>query len=45
VQSDPQQTQPLQDPAVEGQMIDHLVRLMRECDAPVEQYERLGLAL
>jgi len=24
-------------------MIDHLVRLMKENDAPAEQYERLGL--
>lgn len=43
LQSDPQQMEPLQDAAVEQRMIDHLVRLMQECDAPPEQYERLGL--
>ncbi len=31
------------DPAIEQQMIDKLVRLMAENDSPVEQYERLGL--
>jgi arylsulfatase A-like enzyme len=43
VQNDPQQAQPLDDPQAEERMIAHLVRLMRECDAPREQYERLGL--
>jgi arylsulfatase A-like enzyme len=43
VRADPQQEQPLQDPAVEARMIAHLERLMRECDAPEEQWERLGL--
>ena len=41
--NDPDQTQPLDDPAVEQQMIDKMVRLMTENDAPLEQYERLGL--
>lgn len=41
--ADPKQQHPLQDPAVEKRMIDHLVRLMKECDAPPEQYDRLGL--
>lgn len=40
---DPHQEHPLDDPALEGRMIEHLVRLMKECEAPVEQYERLGL--
>ena len=43
VAADPQQTQPLDDPAVEQRMIEHLLRLMRENDAPADQYERLGL--
>ena len=43
LQTDPQQEHPLQDPAVEAHMIEHLVRLMRENDAPPEQFERLGL--
>lgn len=44
LEHDPQQMQPLDDPAVEQMMIDHLLRLMRENEAPVEQYERIGLA-
>ncbi len=43
VQSDPNQQTQLDDKGVEERMIGHLVRLMRECDAPAEQYERLGL--
>ncbi|MHB9026524.1 MAG: sulfatase [Armatimonadota bacterium] len=45
LQADPAQEHPLDDPAVESRMIDHLTRLMRENDAPEEQYERLGLPL
>jgi arylsulfatase A-like enzyme len=43
LQSDPKQETPLKDPAVEARMIEHAKRLMREVDAPAEQYERLGL--
>lgn len=43
VQTDPQQRQPLHDPAVEARMLGHLTRLMRENHAPPEQFERLGL--
>ena len=43
VENDPQQRQLLDDPEVERRMIAHIVRLMNECDAPAEQYERLGL--
>jgi hypothetical protein len=43
VQADPAQDHPLDDPAVEQRMVDHLVRLMRATDAPPEQYTRLGL--
>jgi len=43
LETDPHQQHPLDDPALEQQMIAHLVRLMQECDAPAEQYERLGL--
>ena len=43
VQADPQQTQPLNDPAIEKRMIEHLVREMKACDAPAEQFARLGL--
>jgi arylsulfatase A-like enzyme len=43
VQSDPQQTAPMSDSNVKAQMTAHLTRLLGECDAPSEQYERLGL--
>lgn len=43
LESDPAQEHPLDDPAAEKRMIDHLVRLMRENDTPEEQFERLGL--
>ena len=43
VENDPQQTRPVEDAAVEKKMIEHLSRLMKECDAPAEQWERLGL--
>ena len=43
LQTDPQQENPIRDNAVETRMRSHLVRLMRENDAPAEQFERLGL--
>ncbi len=43
LQADPGQEHPIQDAAIEARMVEHLVRLMRENDAPAEQYERLGL--
>lgn len=43
LQSDPKQEHPIQDPTVECRMTELLVRLMRENDAPDEQYARLGL--
>jgi len=42
-QTDPKQQNPLSDPEIEKKMIAHLVEAMRECDAPPEQFERLGL--
>ena len=41
--TDPKQERPLNDAKIEQRMIEHLVRLMRENDAPAEQYQRLGL--
>ncbi|MBZ0287482.1 MAG: sulfatase-like hydrolase/transferase, partial [Anaerolineae bacterium] len=41
--ADPQQQNPLRDPAVEARMIDLLMELLKASDAPTEQYERLGL--
>jgi hypothetical protein len=44
LQADPAQDQPLHDPVVEARMVQLLVQLMRENDAPPEQFVRLGLA-
>ena len=43
LQSDPQQEHPMDDPAVEARMAAHLIQLMQLCDAPAEQFARLGL--
>ena len=43
LENDPDQEQPIDDSTAERAMIDHLVRLMRQTDAPPEQFERLGL--
>lgn len=43
LQTDPAQEHPLADRQIEGMMIGHMLRLMHENDAPIEQYERLGL--
>ena len=43
VLNDPRQEHPLADPAIEKRMADLLVKLLRESDAPPEQYVRLGL--
>ncbi|MCU6795078.1 sulfatase [Paenibacillus sp. WQ 127069] len=40
---DPQQNQPLENAAVEQLMIDHMIRMMKDNDAPIEQFQRLGL--
>jgi len=44
LETDPNQENPIQDPTVEAMMIEHMVRLMKENDAPPEQFERLGLS-
>jgi arylsulfatase A-like enzyme len=43
LEQDPQQENPIQDAEIELRMTRLLVDLMRETDAPVDQYERLGL--
>ena len=43
LEQDPGQTQPIDDDAVERRMSEHLIACMKACDAPAEQYERLGL--
>lgn len=44
-ESDPKQEHPLTDGQVEALMERHLLRLLKESDAPPEQYERLGLPM
>lgn len=43
LRDDPQQLHPIHDEAIEARMINLLIRLMKENDAPAEQYRRLGL--
>ncbi len=43
LEHDPGQEQPIRDAAVEARMLDLLRTLMRANEAPVEQFERLGL--
>ena len=43
VEADPAQDSTVSDPTVEKRMIGHMVRLMKENDAPPEQFQRLGL--
>ncbi len=43
IDSDPEQRTPVSDATNEQKMADHLLRLMGACDAPNEQYQRLGL--
>jgi len=40
---DPGEKRPLQDEAVEQRMLEHLVSHMKRCEAPAEQFTRLGL--
>ncbi len=40
---DPKQEHHLDDASVEAEMADHLRALLKSCDAPLEQFERLGL--
>jgi arylsulfatase A-like enzyme len=42
---DPHQEHPIEDDRVEKQMIEQLSKLMKESDAPLEQFERLGIPL
>lgn len=44
LKNDPQQLTPIEDEHVMQQMIASMTRLMADCDTPVEQFERLGLA-
>jgi len=40
---DPGQERPIKDIDAEKKMIDHMIKLMEENDAPEEQYRRLGI--
>lgn len=42
-ENDPDQRQPIDDPAVERRMMQHMRALMEASDAPPEQYIRMGL--
>jgi hypothetical protein len=43
LKADPKQESPINDPEAERMMLGHLVKTMKENDAPPEQFERLGL--
>ena len=43
LENDPAQENPIDDPDVEARMIEHIIQLMTENDAPPEQFIRLGL--
>ena len=43
LRADSTQQRPLNDPAIEAKMVQHLSRLMSECEAPLQQFARLGL--
>jgi arylsulfatase A-like enzyme len=43
LETDPDQSAPIANEAVELRMIELMLELMRQTDAPAEQYERLGL--
>jgi len=43
IEADPLQLHPLNDEKIEKQMIELMIELMKANDAPIEQYERLGL--
>lgn len=43
LEKDPKENTPLQEPELEKRMEEFLVELMKEADAPEEQFERLGL--
>jgi hypothetical protein len=44
LEKDPAQLQPIQDKDAEDRMIRLMVKLMKENDAPAEQFERMGLS-
>jgi hypothetical protein len=45
LENDPEQKNPINDTEIEEMMIEKMITLMKENDAPAEQFERLGLPL
>ncbi len=45
LQNDPYQEHPIIDSEIEKKMIELMIDLMKKSDAPVEQYERLGIPI
>jgi arylsulfatase A-like enzyme len=43
IENDPKQENPIKNKQVEEKMINYMIQLMKENDAPKEQYERMGL--
>lgn len=43
VEADPKQEKPLDDPAVNERLLAQAAELMRECEAPADQFARYGL--
>lgn len=43
LEADPKQDHPIEDEAIERMMIERLLEVMQQTDAPAEQYRRLGL--
>jgi len=43
--ADPEQENPITDEEIESMMVEKLIKLMKESDAPPEQFERLGLTV
>ena len=43
LEEDPGQQKPIRNPEAEAKMRAHILRLMKENDAPAEQYKRMGL--
>lgn len=45
LEQDPQQVKPIRDPDTEQRLLGHIARIMREHDAPMEQYGRIGISM
>lgn len=43
ISTDPTQIKPINDSKIEAKMISYMIELMKENDAPIEQFSRLGL--